>query len=441
MTDARSSDPWLTPQAHELRDRTRAFVRDVVLPAEARAPADGHGPPAALRDELQAAARASGLLAPTVASTYGGLGLDVRAQTAVLEEAGYSLLGPPALNCAAPDEGNMHLLEVVGSDEQKERLLRPLARGDVRSAFAMSEPPPGAGSDPSALRTEARRVPGGWSISGRKRFITGADGAAFAICMARTDDELAGDRGASMFIVEAANPGMRIERRIATIDSSFAGGHAELVFDDCRVGDDDVLGEVGLGFRLAQARLAPARLTHCMRWLGLARRSLDVALDYAAERELFGAALDQSRHRPGADRRLRDRPRGLPGPDPPRRGSARRRRARAARVGGRKGVRGRGGRPRGRSRHAAVRRARHVGRPAARTLRGRAAPLPRVRRPLRDAPDGDRTSVRCDGAHPRDATSTSPTPPQKPRRCAARRCWCAARWRTRSTLPVSAADR
>ena len=293
MTPGHSSDPWLTPQAHELRDRTRAFVRDVVLPAESRAPADGHGPPAALRDELQAAARAQGLLTPTVARAYGGLGLDVRAQTAVLEEAGYSLLGPPALNCAAPDEGNMHLLEVVGSDEQKERLLRPLARGAVRSAFAMSEPPPGAGSDPSALRTEARRIPGGWRIDGRKRFVTGADGAAFTICMARTDDELAGDRGASMFIVEASNPGLRIERRIATIDSSFAGGHAELVFDDCRVGDDDVLGEIGLGFRLAQARLAPARLTHCMRWLGLARRSLDVALDYAAQRELFGAALDQ----------------------------------------------------------------------------------------------------------------------------------------------------
>jgi alkylation response protein AidB-like acyl-CoA dehydrogenase/aminoglycoside phosphotransferase (APT) family kinase protein len=178
----------------------------------------------------------------------------------------------------------MHLLEVVGSDEQRERLLRPLAAGSARSAFAMSEPPPGAGSDPSALRTAARRVPGGWSISGRKRFVTGAHGAAFVICMARTDDKLAGDRGASMFIVDGANPGMRIERRIETIDSSFAGGHAELVLDDCRVTDDAVLGEVGL---------APARLTHCMRWLGLARRSLDLALDYAAERELFGAALDR----------------------------------------------------------------------------------------------------------------------------------------------------
>jgi acyl-CoA dehydrogenase len=293
MTSGPASDPWLSPSAHELRDRVRAFVRDVILPEEPRAPAEGHGPPPALRDELQAAARAAGLLAPTVSRAYGGLGLDVRTQSAVLEEAGYSLLGPPALNCAAPDEGNMHLLEVVGSDEQKERLLRPLTAGSVRSAFAMSEPPPGAGSDPSALRTEAHRVPGGWSINGRKRFVTGAEGAAFTICMARTDDELAGDRGASMFIVDSTNPGMRIERRIETIDSSFAGGHAVLVLDDCRVSDDAVLGEVGLGFRLAQARLAPARLTHCMRWLGLARRSLDVALDYAAERELFGSALDQ----------------------------------------------------------------------------------------------------------------------------------------------------
>jgi acyl-CoA dehydrogenase len=293
VTSGPASDPWLSPSAHALRDRVRAFVRDVVLPEEPGAAAQGHGPPAALREALQASARAAGLLTPTVSRAFGGLGLDVRTQSAVLEEAGYSLLGPPALNCAAPDEGNMHLLEVVGSDEQRERLLRPLAAGSARSAFAMSEPPPGAGSDPSALRTAARRVPGGWSISGRKRFVTGAHGAAFVICMARTDDKLAGDRGASMFIVDGANPGMRIERRIETIDSSFAGGHAELVLDDCRVTDDAVLGEVGLGFRLAQTRLAPARLTHCMRWLGLARRSLDLALDYAAERELFGAALDR----------------------------------------------------------------------------------------------------------------------------------------------------
>ncbi|MDX6570839.1 MAG: acyl-CoA dehydrogenase [Gaiellales bacterium] len=293
MTSGHASDPWLSPSAQELRDRVRAFVRDVVLPEEPRAPREGHGPPAELREALQAAARTAGLLTPGVSREYGGLGLDVRTQSAVLEEAGYSLLGPPALNCAAPDEGTMHLLEVVGSDEQKERLLRPLATGSARSAFAMSEPPPGAGSDPTALRTEARRIVGGWSINGRKRFVTGAEGAAFTICMARTDDELAGARGASMFIVDAANPGMRIERRIATIDGSFAGGHAELVLDDCRVADDDVLGEIGLGFRLAQARLAPARLTHCMRWLGLARRSLDIALDYASERELFGAGLDQ----------------------------------------------------------------------------------------------------------------------------------------------------
>jgi acyl-CoA dehydrogenase len=286
-------DPWLAPEALELRDRVRAFVRDVVLPAEVRAPETGHGPPDELRRELQAAARDAGLLTPTVARAYGGLGLDVRAQSAVLEEAGYSLLGPPALNCAAPDEGNMHLLAEVGSDAQKERFLRPLAAGEARSAFAMSEPPPGAGSDPSMLRTEARRVPGGWSINGRKRFVTGAQGAAFTICMARTDDELAGDRGASMFIVAGENPGMRFERLVNTIDSSFAGGHAQLLFDDCRVSDDAVLGEVGLGFRLAQVRLAPARLTHCMRWLGLARRSLDVALDYAAERELFGRQLEQ----------------------------------------------------------------------------------------------------------------------------------------------------
>jgi acyl-CoA dehydrogenase len=181
----------------------------------------------------------------------------------------------------------MHLLEVVASPEQRERYLRPLAAGQTRSCFAMTEPAPGAGSDPSMLLTRAQRVDGGWSISGRKWFITGAEGAAFAICMAQTDE------GPTMFLVDAENPGWRIERIIDVIDRSFPGGHAEVVFEDCRVDDDAVLGAVGEGFRYAQARLAPARLTHCMRWLGAARRALDVALDRAAEREAFGQKLGE----------------------------------------------------------------------------------------------------------------------------------------------------
>lgn len=282
----------IDPPLRELRERVRAFVADVAIPAEPRDVGE-HGLDAELRAELQAAARAAGIFAPTVPRELGGLGLDLRGQAVVLEEAGYSLLGPHALNCAAPDEGNMHLLAVVASAEQRTRYLQPLAAGDVRSCFAMTEPPPGAGSDPSMLRTSARRVDGGWSIDGRKWFTTGADGAAFAICMARTAEAIADGRGATMFLVDAANPGWRYERTVDAIDRGFPGGHGEVVFEDCRVGDDAVLGEVGEGFRYAQVRLAPARLTHCMRWLGIARRALDVALDYASEREAFGSRLGE----------------------------------------------------------------------------------------------------------------------------------------------------
>ncbi len=280
------------PELRRLRDRTAVFIRDVVIPAEPRDRGE-HGLDGALRAELQNAAKAAGLFAPHVRVDLGGLGLDVRGQAVVFEEAGYSILGPQALNCAAPDEGNMHLLSVIATPEQRERYLAPLAAGDVRSCFAMTEPAPGAGSDPSMLETTATRVDGGWSISGRKWFITGADGAGFAICMARTDDRISTGRGATMFLVDAENPGWRIERIVDAIDRSFPGGHAEVVFNDCRVADDAVLGAVGEGYRYAQVRLAPARLTHCMRWLGTARRALDIALDRANEREAFGVTLGE----------------------------------------------------------------------------------------------------------------------------------------------------
>ena len=267
-----------------LAAHTREFVETVCVPAEERL--EGHVDPA-LRQELQTAARDAGVFAPQVAQEFGGHGLDIRGWSVVFEAAGYSLLGPQALNCAAPDEGNMHLLSLVATKEQQAQYLQPLARGQVRSCFAMSEPHPGAGSDPAALATTARRVAGGWVIDGEKRFITGADGAAFGICMARADD------GATMFLVGADNPGFMVGRDIPTMDSVFAGGHSHVEFKDCFVADDAVLGEVGRGFAYAQARLGPGRLTHCMRWLGLAGRALDIALDRTAEREVFGARIDQ----------------------------------------------------------------------------------------------------------------------------------------------------
>jgi len=279
-------DLSISPELTGLQARTAAFVRDVVIPLEQRDLDPGHGPAPELRRELQAAARAAGLFAPHVGTELGGLGLDMRGQAIVFEEAGQSLLGPLALNCAAPDEGNMAMLEKIASAEQAERYLAPLAAGDVRSAFAMTEPAPGAGSDPSMLRTTARRADGGWRISGEKWFITGGEGAAFAIVMARTSE-----KGATMFLVDADAEGYAVTESLDTIDRVSPGGHARIVLSDVLVGDEQVLGGVDEGFRYAQVRLAPARLTHCMRWLGLARRALDIAVARATERTAFGSRL------------------------------------------------------------------------------------------------------------------------------------------------------
>ncbi|MET7515949.1 acyl-CoA dehydrogenase family protein [Streptomyces sp. NPDC005480] len=272
--------------------RTTDFVRDVVIPEEqACGGSDVHAGPEPLRRRLQEAARAAGVFAPHVGEEFGGLGLDLRGQAVVFEAAGQSLLGPLALNCAAPDEGNMHLLEVVATEEQKERYLRPLASGEVRSCFAMTEPAPGAGSDPRALATTATRTDVGWRIDGRKWFISGADGAAFAICMARTSGAPGDAGGATMFLVDADTPGLKIVRNIDTLDHGLFGGHSEVVFDGVEVPDSAVLGAVDEGFRYAQVRLGPARMTHCMRWLGVARRAQDIALERAAERSAFGGRL------------------------------------------------------------------------------------------------------------------------------------------------------
>jgi acyl-CoA dehydrogenase len=278
-------------EVEDLAKRTTAFVRDVVIPAEREVGGVVHDGPHELRRSLQQQAREAGLLAPHVPTEWGGCGLDVRGQSVVFEEAGYSLLGPLALNCAAPDEGNMHLLERVAGEDQKQKYLRPLAAGEIRSCFAMTEPAPGAGSDPSMLSTTATPVGGGWRIDGRKWFISGANGAGFAICMARTSGATGERGGATMFLVDADNPGMRVVRDLDTLDEGLFGGHSEVVFDNCVVGPDDVLGEVDRGFEYAQVRLAPARLTHCMRWLGLARRAHDIAIDWAATRKSFGGVL------------------------------------------------------------------------------------------------------------------------------------------------------
>ena len=276
----------------ELVDKTTTFVREHVLPIEN----EFHGDITAaggddLRRRLGDAAREAGVFAPHAPIEFGGLGLNMSDRAPVFEAAGYSTFGPVALHIGAPDEGNVHMLARVADDRQRTAYLEPLARGIVRSAFAMTEPSPGAGSDPNALRTQAVKVDGGWKINGDKRFITGADGAGFFIIMARTAGS-PGDRGgATMFLAPGDTPGITVERHIHTTDKAMIGGHCEVSFRDVFVPDEDILGEVDEGYRYAQVRLGPARMTHVMRWMGSAVRCQDVAVDYVAQREGFGGKL------------------------------------------------------------------------------------------------------------------------------------------------------
>ena len=276
----------LSPELQDLQQRTRAFIRDRIIPLERDSRQTHHGPTEEFRRELVALAAEAGLLSPHVGTEYGGLGLNHVGKAIVFEEAGYSLLGPVAMHIFAPDEGNMHLLEQVATQEQKERWLRPLAAGKIRSCFCMTEPAPGAGSDPAALNTTAVLDGNHYVINGTKWFITGADGASFAIIMAKGEDG-----NATMFLADMDTPGIEIVRAMDSLDQAFAGGHAVVRFNNLRVPASDILGEPGKGFRYAQVRLAPARLTHCMRWLGAARRAHDIATDYARQREVFGSKL------------------------------------------------------------------------------------------------------------------------------------------------------
>ncbi len=268
-----------------LAARVEAFVREVVVSYEKDERQGPHGPDEELVRHLRELARAEGLLTPHIRSD--GSHLTQRETALVLIASGSSPLGPIALNTAAPDEGNMYLLGKVGTEAQKARFLGPLVSGEVRSAFFMTEPAAegGAGSDPSMLNSTARLEDGVWRISGRKAFISGAVGAGVGIVMARSDE------GATMFLVDLPDPALRIDRIMDTIDRSMPGGHAVVTIDDLAVPPDQVLGEVGQGFHYAQIRLAPARLSHCMRWLGATRRAHEVAIQYAVTRQAFGRAL------------------------------------------------------------------------------------------------------------------------------------------------------
>jgi acyl-CoA dehydrogenase len=276
----------------DLTKRVQEFIADEVLAVDDEFDGDVEAAGGdALRFRLHARARERDLLTPYGPLEYGGLGLGMVDRVDVFEAAGYSLFGPMAININAPDEGNIHLLDHVATPAQRERYLAPLVQGRHRSAFAMTEPSPGAGADPTMLRTTARKVDGGWLIDGEKRFITGADGADFYIIMARTSGEPGSGGGATMFLAPAGSPGLEVVRHVETVDKSMLGGHCEMRFTELFVSDDDVLGGVDEGLRYAQVRLGPARMTHVMRWMGAARRAHEVALRYVSQREAFGSRL------------------------------------------------------------------------------------------------------------------------------------------------------
>ncbi len=276
----------------DIRLRTRAFVEEHILPVENdRASWDEHENIRydSLRP-LQAKAKAAGLWSPQAPVEWGGMGLPVIGWAAMYEEANRSIFGPVTFNCAAPDDGNMNLLAKTGTQAQKVRWLKPIVDGEVKSAFAMTEPAPGGGSDPSMIMTRAERAGNRtWRITGTKWFITGAADAKHFILMARTSDDPR--KGLTAFLFDRDQPGWRIKRRIAIMGPEEHGGHCELEFDGLEVDDENVLGEPGDGFKLTQVRLGPARLTHCMRWLGLSKRCMEIAAQYVEGRTGFGVRL------------------------------------------------------------------------------------------------------------------------------------------------------
>lgn len=279
-----------SPELADLRARVRAFVDQHVIPAESKILEEDRDKGRGTLNGLRARARAEGLFVPHLPKEHGGLGLGIMGMCALFREMGRSPVGAACFNCDAPDQGNMDLLLKTATPHVRDRWLGPLARGEITSGFAMTEPAPGAGADPSNLKTRARRDGDAWVIDGHKWYTTGGGDASFLIVMARTSDE--GADAATMFVVDRKAEGIEHVRDVPVMSPPILQHReAELRFHGVRVEGDAVLGKVGDGFRLAQARLVPARLTHCMRWLGWADRALHMCREYVLTRESFGKTL------------------------------------------------------------------------------------------------------------------------------------------------------
>ena len=271
--------------------RVRQFVDDEVIPAESELLQSGADLSIARLQALRSKAKAAGLWAPTMPKAWGGMGLNIQEIVPIFEAAGRSLLGPLAMHCAAPDEGNMHLLHRWADGEQTEKFLAPLAKGEAFSGFSMTEPPPGAGSDPRMIQTSAKKDGDAWVIHGHKWLTTQGEIADFFIIMAITNPDVHPYQGCTLFLAPRGAPGIHILRDVPVMGQKDFGGHVEMRYDGLRLPESAILGGEGNGFMLAQSRLGPARLTHCMRWTGIAQRALEIATLYAAERQAFGGAL------------------------------------------------------------------------------------------------------------------------------------------------------
>lgn len=287
-------DFTLSPHIEDYRLRVRAFVDRHVLPLETdKANFDEHeNIREDVIDRVRVLARAEGLWAFQMPKARGGAELGVVGMAACYEEAARSPFGPAMFNCAPPDDGNMLLLEkVLKTDALKDKWLQPIVDGKVRSAFAMTEPDGGCGSDPALTYTTATKVGDKWVIKGRKWFITGAEGAQHFILIAKTSDDKR--KGLTAFLFHASQPGWRVVRRIPIMGPEEHGGHCELEFDGLEIPDENRLLEIGDGLKVTQIRLGTARLTHCMRWLGLSKRCLEIAGQYIENRQSFGISLAQ----------------------------------------------------------------------------------------------------------------------------------------------------